>query len=73
MSLLHLVKGSGLHFVLKEIQKFDLELGIKLGLLKDIELGNNLVKGVNLDLRFHASGVGSEESERCNDVFEHFY
>ena len=63
MGLLHLIEGSGLHFVLKEIQKFDLKLGIKFGLLKDIELGNDLVKSVNLDLGFHASGVGSEDSE----------
>ena len=72
MSLLHFIEGSSLHFVLKEIQKFNLQLGVKLGLLEDIELSNNLVKSVNLDLVFHAGGVGSEESERCNDVFEHF-
>ena len=45
-----------LHLVLQEIEKFDLELGVELGLLEDIELGDNLVKGVDLDLLFHSGG-----------------
>ena len=56
MFVLHLGQWSSLHFVLKEIKKLNFKVGVQFCLLEDVELLNNLVKGLDLELIFN--GVG---------------
>ena len=67
---LHGVERASRHFLLQEVKQLDLQLGVELGLLENVEFGDDLVEGVNLDLVFQTGGFGGGNESK--DELEHF-
>ena len=65
--LFHLLERSLLHFVLEEVQHFNLKLGVELGLLEDIKFRDNLVESINLQSLVRSSGFDVRNCSEGND------